>query len=158
MYLRSVIRRVIPVSEIGRPKLECTTDQLEVYDVDWEVPVRFRSPETSLTVVRFWAATYTESTGQMPACPPFTQIRQADLLIAKLGYKEVVQTLAFMASPFSKYFQYPYSLRVVENAHDELLSVRQLGPQKVYDGFVGRTTFRCLDKGADDESKRTRGC
>ena len=143
MYLRPKSETKVGVDEVGKPNLSVQVFQTEVYEEDWQIPSPFnRRSESPGTIVTFWSKTYCDATGGLPECPMYAMVAKANYLIAKIGYKNVMQTLAFMSSPHSKYFQFPYTLNVVVEAYEEMLMVRRHGPRKAYGGFVGRTLFR----------------
>ena len=145
MYLRPKPELRVGVDEVGKPSLSVQVFQTEVYEEDWQIPNPFnRRSESAGTVVTYWTKTYCDATGSLPNCPMFAMVKKADLLIAKLGFKAVMQTLAFMSSPHSKYFQFPYTLNVVMEAYEEMLMVRSNGPKRTYKGFIGKTLFRNL--------------
>jgi len=126
----------------------------QLFDASWQPPATHRVP-TVPNVISWWLLTCREA-GLVPEVDPNTQRYLAEQLIAKLGYVETLRTLAFMATPHSKYFQYPYSLRVVSKAHEELLQAQKSTDRQTYAGFVGPVGLTNLETRHEDTRKRRR--
>lgn len=119
----------------------------EPYDDDWKLPFSFKS-ESADNLVRIWLKTTQESTGKRSDYAPYAMLVQADEVIAKIGYEKAARALYNMASPMSRYYQYPYTLeKAIEGAAelDEIMASRRRGKElRTYQGFIGPVGMRNL--------------
>jgi hypothetical protein len=120
---------------------------IDVLDGRWQPPYEYRQAQTTRNIIEYWLRTSQEASGQRPVYSPHAMQGSAEFLIAKLGYNETLRTLAWMATPMSKFFQYPYTLDAVQRGHDELSSV-QAQPKLLKEraGFIGPVGQRDLTK------------
>lgn len=125
----------------------------EATDSNWKPPYRYRT-ESSKNLLNWWQEV-TRKAGALPPINVYTQRKPAELVIAKIGYVEAMRTLAFMGTPQSRYFQYPFGIGAVLRGHAELLKV-QTSQSKTYAGWIGPTGLKNLGENRN-EDKRTRG-
>lgn len=144
MYLRSIPSRHTAVLYDLPLEFEGCQVAIDVFDDRWQIPIAYNRSVGPRAVVTFWAKTYCDATGKLPDCPPYKMTAKAGWLIAKLGFEAVMRTLAFMATPYSKYYQYPYTLNVVEVAYEEFKEIKATGHRVFHDGFIGQLNLRNL--------------
>lgn len=117
-------------------------------DENWIPPPEYKN-ETVNNVLKWWVKT-TRDSGSPTKINPQTQRPKAELLIAKYGYPRVLRVILYMSTPFSKYYQYPYGLGVVDKAVLELEAFLKSKNRKTYTGWIGPIGVKDLtheDKG-----------
>jgi|SRR3972149_633698 len=99
---------------------------------DWQPPAEFGicSPKN---VVRFWLKSLRECGAPVGGYHVHMYVREAEYLIAQYGYVQVLRAVAFMTSPLSKYYQYPFALPKVSEGMQELSNPSNI----LRVGFVG---------------------
>ena len=103
---------------------------------DWVLPMMFTKP-TASSVVRYWVKTCFDASGRLPEYSPFAQRNVAVKLLAQFEFEQIMKAVYFMSTPFSKYYQYPYTLDCVPKAIEEMKLVESSTETKVYSGFLG---------------------
>lgn len=121
-------RLVIGKQEVGRH------DVTEL-DKDWLPPPEYRTEDAS-TLVKYWRETFREATGKYPKWPPFVQMSYAEFLLARPGFLKSMRILKFMSTPKSKYYQFPYGIKVVSDAEEEFDDA-VTGKGRAHAGFIG---------------------
>ncbi len=118
------------------------------YEPDWTVPFKYRNA-TPDNIVRFWLESTFKATGVRPVYNVFAMRQQALNVLSQLDYERVIRILAFMATPFSKYYQYPYAVEKVVEANEELTQLETTKKKKeiyIRDGFIGPVNMNDLSK------------
>ena len=108
----------------------------------WDVPEKFSFP-SSFNIRKFWLMCLRRTGAPRDTVSRYSIYMyqpESDYLLAKYGYKLVMRTIAFMTSPLSKYFQYPFGLPKVVEGIEELEEKSQKEPQAPYTGLVGNLT------------------
>lgn len=150
MYLRRNKNAVITANQGTQDtlqKIEVLKDVSAIPRRDWQPPSEYTKPTVN-NILKFWYSSYRKATGKFPECPAQAMRYKAERLMLKLGYTTVLRVLEFMSTPSSKYYQYPYTLNVVEQAYTELQQIENSSEDKTYDGFIGNLKFKKM-KGSD---------
>ena len=114
---------------------------------NWRPPARYKLHHTAENVVAYWRETTRKSAGKAPDYSGGAMLVQARRLLKVVTYEQALRVLAWMATPASKYYQYPYAIEKVLDGLCELNGAKKVATVRdltYHTGYIGPTYLRNL--------------